>query len=90
MSWSGRKIPRLRRYVIELYGNQCWLCDQPINIGLRHPDPGSLSLDHAIPRSRGGSDWIDNLRPAHLSCNLSRGNRTDNRRRARTGSRFST
>jgi 5-methylcytosine-specific restriction endonuclease McrA len=33
----------------------------------------SLSIDHIIPRSQGGSHKIDNLRAAHLLCNSQRG-----------------
>ena len=36
---------------------------------------GADSADHVIPRSRGGSNRIENLKPAHLSCNLAAGGR---------------
>lgn len=73
-SWGGRKVSRLRRQVLATYGNRCWLCHDPIDLRLRHPHPGSLTPDHVVPRSLGGSDDLDNLRPAHRRCNLSRGN----------------
>ena len=41
----------------------CWKC------GL----PGADSADHVIPRSRGGSNALSNLRPAHEACNYSAG-----------------
>lgn len=40
--------------------------------GLRLP-----TTDHKIPRSRGGTDALDNLALACLSCNSSKGARTD-------------
>jgi 5-methylcytosine-specific restriction endonuclease McrA len=33
-------------------------------------------IDHVIPLSRGGSNWPANLRPACLSCNSSKRNKT--------------
>lgn len=73
--WGGRKVGDLRRAVVEAYGSVCWLCRLPINLALRYPRRGSLSIEHVLPRSYGGSDDIANLRPAHLGCNWSRGNR---------------
>ena len=63
--WGGRKIPRLRSLVIQTYGRTCHLCHQPIL--------GQVSIDHVIPRSEGGTDDIENLRPACLACNVKRG-----------------
>ena len=67
MSWGGRKVPRLRALVVATYGRTCHLCHQPIL--------GTVSIDHVIPRSKGGTDDIRNLRPAHQRCNGKRGNR---------------
>lgn len=33
-----------------------------------------LSLDHIVPRSRGGSDYLHNMQPAHRKCNEQKGN----------------
>jgi 5-methylcytosine-specific restriction endonuclease McrA len=35
-----------------------------------------LTLDHVIPRSRGGGDTWDNLVAACVRCNVNKGNRT--------------
>ncbi len=35
-----------------------------------------LSIDHVLPRSRGGSDTWENVTTACLSCNITKGNRT--------------
>src|SRR5690606_31831548 len=51
--WGGRRLAELRRPVTETYGNRCHICALPINLALRYPHPGSLSLDHVLPRSRG-------------------------------------
>ena len=35
-----------------------------------------LSIDHVIPRSRGGQDSWENVATACISCNIKKGNRT--------------
>lgn len=37
--------------------------------------PASLSLDHVVPQSLGGSDYPSNIAAAHLSCNKKRCNK---------------
>ena len=32
----------------------CWLCDGPIEPSLAPTLPGAASIDHVVPRSRGG------------------------------------
>lgn len=61
--WNGRKIARLAGVVFAERGRVCHLCGMP----------GADTLDHIVPRSRGGLDDLDNLAPAHKSCNSSRG-----------------
>lgn len=63
----------MTRLTLETYGDLCWLCGHG----------GATSADHVLPRSRGGSDAIENLRPAHHDpcptcarrCNAQRGNK---------------
>lgn len=53
----------------------CGICRRPIDKTLRYPDPWSKSVDLIVPWSLGGSARdIHNLQPAHLFCNVSRGN----------------
>ena len=47
----------------------CYYCKQTVNID-------DLQLDHGIPVIKGGSHTVDNLYPAHKSCNLSKKDRT--------------
>jgi 5-methylcytosine-specific restriction endonuclease McrA len=53
----------------------CWLCNEFVNRALGNRDPWMPSFDHVLPISRGGLDSWDNLRLAHLTCNIKRGNR---------------
>lgn len=74
--------------VVAAYGNRCSYCSGPHEV-----------LDHAIPLSRGGSNFPENVRPACRACNLSKGTKTpeewataknklrDGRRARRTGER---
>lgn len=61
--WAGRKVAALTALVLGTYGTDCHLCG----------GPGATSADHLVPRSKGGTDALDNLRPAHLGCNIARG-----------------
>lgn len=53
-------------------GTLCRLCDAPVDMALRSPDRLSPSVDHVIPRARGGSDYRDNLQLSHRGCNSSK------------------
>lgn len=53
----------------------CYLCGLPIDPERKYPDALSASVDHVIPLSRGGSGLRENLRAAHLGCNVAKGNR---------------
>ena len=64
---------KLRPQVIELYGSVCYLCGDDIPGGRHYLQPDALTIDHVIPVARGGSDDIENLRPAHRACNIRKG-----------------
>ena len=57
--WGGRHAQTLRTRVLRA-SDVCHICGQP----------GADSVDHVIPRARGGTDDPSNLRPAHMfPCN---------------------
>lgn len=69
MSTRRAMIPRsVQAKVVETYGNQCWL-----------KFPGCTgradTLDHLMPYSKGGTDSVNNLRPACRHCNSLRADR---------------
>lgn len=71
--WGGRRSQRLVGATLAAYGTTCHLCGEPItDLDRTGPRAGWPSADHIVPRSRGGSDALENLRPAHLGCNSSR------------------
>ena len=51
----GVTLQRLRKKVFDYYGDECWLCHRS----------GADTIDHIIPVADGGTDDLDNLRPAH-------------------------
>lgn len=62
-----KEIPLTRRNILERDRHTCQYCSYR---GDR------LTLDHIIPRSRGGMDTWENLVTACVPCNLKKGNRT--------------
>lgn len=66
MSRSSNRRRKLK--LIAIFGRWCHICGKPI--GKR----SVVSVDHIIPKSEGGTNDIENLRPAHRGCNSKRGN----------------
>lgn len=64
--------------VLETYGTDCHICTKPIDlnaprkVGKDNWQYG-LHIDHIIPISKGGADTLENVRPAHAICNVSKG-----------------
>jgi len=61
-----KKIMLTRRNVLRRDLNRCQYCGSA----------DKLTLDHVLPRSRGGRDTWENLVTACMSCNNRKGNRT--------------
>jgi 5-methylcytosine-specific restriction endonuclease McrA len=55
--------------VVQFYGDNCAVCSEPIDLSLKRTSKMGLTVDHWIPLSKGGSDDMSNLRPAHWICN---------------------
>jgi 5-methylcytosine-specific restriction endonuclease McrA len=62
-----KEMPLTRRNVLQRDGHACQYC------GYRGDQ---LSIDHVIPRSRGGPDTWENVITACIRCNVGKGNRT--------------
>ena len=60
-----KEIPLTRRNILERDRNTCQYC------GVKE----QLTIDHIIPRSRGGGDTWENLVGACVRCNVKKGNR---------------
>lgn len=62
--------------VIARDGAICYLCQGAIDLSLSGHDLMGLTIDHVIPLSRGGPHTLENLRPAHRTCNSHKSSRT--------------
>lgn len=71
--YINSRTPALKARIYFKCSGKCGICGEPIDTSLRYPDPMSLSLDHVVPRSKGGSHSAHNLQASHLSCNIRKG-----------------
>lgn len=64
------------RELAERDGTDCGICGQLVDMTLKRSDGLQCpSVDHVIPRSRGGSHDPSNLQLAHLRCNMAKSDR---------------
>lgn len=83
---GSRRRARLRGNLAEIYtteqvlneyGTDCHICKEPIDLSAPRQvgQPGweaGLHIDHLIEICNGGPDTLENVRPAHARCNLTR------------------
>jgi 5-methylcytosine-specific restriction endonuclease McrA len=75
---GNNHIPYTEQQVLNTYGSNCYLCDMPIDFNATRQvgQPGwrsGLHIEHFIALSNGGADTLENTRPSHGWCNLSKG-----------------
>lgn len=61
-----------RRAIFERDGYICQVCARPTSPEYHYTDLLSPTVDHILPRSKGGGDDPSNLRTAHMICNSTR------------------
>jgi 5-methylcytosine-specific restriction endonuclease McrA len=72
--------PYSDQQVLDTYGNDCWLCNEPIDLEAPR-QVGKLGwergfhVEHVIPISKGGPNSLSNVRPSHGKCNIVKGNK---------------
>jgi hypothetical protein len=66
-------LPRAERLarILERDGSECVWCRRPLAVGDRN-----LSLEHLVPRLKGGPAWLENELVACRPCNRARGHKT--------------
>lgn len=72
-------LRKLYQYLADRDGPNCALCSKRVDLALSGTkDNGKPSVDHIVPRSKGGPNDLANLTLTHLSCNVAKGNRVAN------------
>ena len=56
----------------------CHICSGQIDQSLKYPNRYSLSVDHVIPLSKGGTHGYDNCKSSHWICNVLKSDKVDN------------
>jgi 5-methylcytosine-specific restriction endonuclease McrA len=65
--WTAKERQWRIQAIIRRDGKRCWLCGDKFGKTER-----GVTIDHAIPKSRGGTNHLSNLRLAHRRCNHER------------------
>lgn len=79
----AKDMNRLKK-IYQKTDGYCHICHKKLaltNHG-KHGARGAWHIEHSIPKSKGGTDHLNNLFPACISCNLEKG--TVHTRTART------
>ena len=71
----GTSNRRLAMILAVHWGGRCHLCGGPVETFTPRGHPYALTIDHIKPRALGGRDTLSNLAPAHLACNMLKGDR---------------
>ncbi len=61
--------------VYKKYNYTCHICNKKINMSFKYPNPLSKSIDHIVPLAKGGTHTYNNVKPAHLICNVKKNDR---------------
>ena len=77
---QGHSRQALRRRLRKRYGDNCCWCGKPMLFGVAGFSPENASIEHVVPKWKGGADEEDNMMLAHLGCNHAR-NHEDQLRR---------
>lgn len=66
--FGAKSIRDVRKQLAERDGVNCYICGNPMNFESLRRKTGA-TIDHVIPKSKGGSNKLSNLRLAHRRCN---------------------
>ena len=69
-----RNRPDARFYLYNKYKGRCAICGKLLQKDNPNQMEDYITIDHVIPRSKGGTDSIRNLQAACNDCNSTKGN----------------
>jgi len=72
---------KLKAVLRERHGDNCHWCGKPMCFETNQ-EPLSATIEHVIPKSKGGTNKQSNLRLAHTRCNEDRSEPTPRRVRS--------
>lgn len=78
-----RARKRQRDKLLAQQGNRCAECSLPMLLDSPFDRPDSVTIDHVIPMSAGGSNKRENMELVHTRCNYARNRRHMLARQAR-------
>ncbi len=70
--------------IFERTNGRCHLCRRELSFG-DYGSPDGWEREHSKPRSKGGTNHLNNLYPACVSCNRQKGNRSNASVRSKHG-----
>lgn len=77
-TWKLSKRRAHKKFLWEQQGGRCAYCRDPMTKrpkNIARQIPSSVTIDHLIPKSRGGTNGLANLVLCCASCNMLKGNR---------------
>ncbi len=83
MAFSKKEL----RKIYDRTNGKCHLCHKKLaftNYGLMYLK-GAWEVEHSNPKSMGGTNRLNNLYPAHISCNRSKNNKSTKSARSKHG-----
>ena len=69
-----KDLTRLRK-IYDKTDGQCHICHKPLSFNNHGKQGyrGSWHIDHSVPKAKSGTDHLNNLYPACISCNIEKG-----------------
>lgn len=69
--WMFQRDKKQQRYVLlrQRDGDNCWRCRRPLCFDAPRGSEQASTIEHILPKSKGGTSALDNLCLCHGRCN---------------------